>query len=197
MHHVIFVPGLGDRKQPLSTILRSLWQNRGLQTEVFLFGWNDEEGTFSDKQELLLGKVDHLISEEHAVSLVGISAGGSAVLNAFVERPHQIHRVVNVCGRLQRGENVKPTLEKASERHPLFAASVRQCEERLSHISPDQASQILTMRPIFDEVVPMSTVPIIGARNVRIFSFFHMPSISLALTCFRGEIIDFLTGEPN
>ena len=52
--------------------------------------------------------------------------------------------------------------------------------------------KILTLRPLFDEVVPPYTVPIQGARNEITPSIEHVISIALNMTLFKRKIINFI-----
>ena len=55
-----------------------------------------------------------------------------------------------------------------------------------------ERKKIMTLRPLFDEVVPPFTVPIKGAKNKITFSLEHSLSIALNMTLFKKQIIDFI-----
>ena len=98
-HQVIYVTGLGDdRSYGQITILKS-WRLWGLKPHYFPFKWADKE-PFEPKFQRLLAKIDDLSTDGNYVSLVGVSAGASAVLNAYAERKN-LTGVVCICGKIQ------------------------------------------------------------------------------------------------
>jgi len=101
-HSVIVVSGLSDETKKLEWATNH-WQRHGLKPLVYSMGWQNNETDFQPKLERLTATVDRLADKGDTVSLVGISAGGSAVINAFFERRDIIHKIVNICGRLTVG----------------------------------------------------------------------------------------------
>jgi carboxylesterase type B len=154
--------------------------------------WQGKEKDFERKLEKVVALIDTYCADGYTVSLLGTSAGGSAVVNAFAMRKDKIHRVINVCGRLRKGENVFPTLEKASLTSKSFYDSIIQCENNLKTLSPRECQQILTFRPLFDELVPSSTVSVPGAKNIILPTIAHILSISIAMTVFSKKIAEFV-----
>jgi len=127
-HHVIYVPGLSDERKSYEFIINK-WKLYGIIPHVHRVGWKDGENSFEQKLQRLVKEVRQYIKQGHIVSLVGGSAGGSAVLNVFLEVP-EINAVVNICGRLRAGNNVSPTLEQAAAESPAFKESVKLFEKR-------------------------------------------------------------------
>ncbi len=195
-HHVLVVPGLGGENIGFKKIVDS-WKKYGFTPHVHDVGWKDGENEIKPKLERLIKVIDELHSNGEIVSLVGISAGGSAVLNAFYARKNKIHRVVNVCGRLRAGQNVFPSLEFASRQSPAFGESVTLFESREPSLTDADRSKILTIRAIFDEVVPTSTTTLPGAINIRLFSIEHILSIVAAMTIYVRPMIEFLHESPH
>jgi hypothetical protein len=190
-HIVIVVPGLGDNKGKFSA-LAPLWKKwYGIELVVHLFPWYGKE-SFETRLQRLVQKIDTLSDQGYTVSLMGTSAGGSAVMNAYGLRKHKIHRVVNVCGRLRRGERVLPTLEIAAIKSATFKESVLACESLLATLSPHDLRKIMTVRSFYDELVPTATIPVDGAHNIRILSVEHIISILLALTAYSSSVASFL-----
>jgi hypothetical protein len=74
---------LGDEVKKISWAV-GYWRRHGLEPLVHAVGWHDESQEFPPKLELLLEMIDQYASRGDRVSLVGCSAGGSAVLNAFL-----------------------------------------------------------------------------------------------------------------
>ncbi|MFA9288568.1 MAG: hypothetical protein ACEQSA_01680 [Weeksellaceae bacterium] len=189
-HHLIVVPGLNGSNFLFQAILKLL-QLYGYQVTVFEPHWKTSEAL-----EIKISRLNKAIKDidhNNKLSLLGTSAGGSLVINVFSKQNKRIHKVVNVCGRLRAGKNVKPTLKNASKRSKSFEQSVLLCEAEQKNLSQNAKSNILTIRPLFDEIVPTSTVSIEGAVNKQIIAIEHMISIILALTMYFNIIDQFLT----
>lgn len=154
--------------------------------------WQGIEQDFELKLERVVALIDTYCAYGYTVSLLGTSAGGSAVVNAFTMRKDKIHKVINICGRLRKGENVFPTLEKASLTSESFYDSVIQCETNLKNLTKEDCKRILTFRPLFDELVPSSTVSVPGATNIILPTIEHILSISIAMTVFSKKIAGFV-----
>ncbi|HZE87216.1 MAG TPA: hypothetical protein VE090_03335 [Methylomirabilota bacterium] len=189
-HHVIYVPGLDDGRKGYELIIHR-WSLFGIIPHVHRIGWKDGENNFSPKLQKLVEVVDNLIKQGKIVSLVGGSAGGSAVLNTFLERS-QINAVVNVCGRLRAGENISPPLEQAARKSPAFRESVDLFEKKEQNMTSAQRSQVLTLTPLWDEIVPKSTVFLKGANNKTLPSVEHMISGLMSMTVFSPIIMQFI-----
>ncbi|MDO8429191.1 MAG: hypothetical protein Q7S88_01045 [Candidatus Daviesbacteria bacterium] len=192
-HSVIIIPGLGDRY--LSTKLSTVdWKNRlDLNPYIHLAPWKDDE-EFHFKLKRLTDLIDYLVSQG-SVSLVGISAGWSLVVNAYSQRREDITRLVNVCGRGSAGKNVRPNLTYSAKKSPAFKQSVLAAEKVLPTLSDSDLRKIMTIRGLYDEAVPLSTIPILGAKNIQIPSLGHVPTITIAMTIARGPMVKFLQSE--
>lgn len=188
-HHVIYVPGLDDSRRGYELIIKR-WSVYGVVPHVYRIGWKDEKVSFHSKLKKLTSYIDRL-PNKGLVSLIGASAGGSAVLNTYIERP-QIHAVINLCGRLKEGKNAHPSLDFASRKSPAFKESVKLFEKREPNMTATQRGKVLTIAPLWDEVVPRSTVSLSGAANKTIPSVEHMLSGLLCITIFSPLIFKFI-----
>ncbi len=157
--------------------------------------WQGPEQELSPKLEGITALIDTHHAEGYRVSLLGTSAGGSAAINAFVLRKDKVHRVINVCGRLRRGDGAQPTLGKAARTSRSFYDSVLACEEHVAKFTNEDCRKILTFRPLFDELVPPSTVTVPGAKNVRLPTIEHIMSIVSAITMFSRSIVECIQEE--
>ncbi len=193
-HQVIVVPGLGGSSSLLRTFVRS-WKRFGIIPEVFEMNWRDEHTDFDTQLGRLIQRIDQLHRTGTRVSLVGTSAGGSAVLNAYCAQTEKTHRVINVCGRMIAGQKVFPSLQTASRTSTIFHTSVLTCERNVSKLPTKDRSRILTIQPIFDEIVPITTMTIPGSRLMKIWSLEHLLSIGVAMTVYKAQIIQFLQDE--
>lgn len=190
-HYLVIIPGLGDNDKKFNFVVRNWEKEYKIIPHIHLMPWKDKR-SFTPKLKRLLLLIDNLYKNGNEVSLLGTSAGGSAVINAFCKRKNKISKVINVCGRLREGKNVFPTLRQAAMTSPSFEESVLLCEANLEKLSKKDKSKIMTIKPLFDEVVPGSTVAISGANNAVIFSVEHIVSIVLAVTLYSKKIMEFL-----
>lgn len=194
-HHIVYVPGLSDQSfinRNLSSRLPVIWGLYGFKTHIIYPHWQ-EGNSFHPKLSRILQKIDELNSLGYRVSLVGQSAGAGAVLNAFCERREMINGVINICGRVRTGAGVRPTLEIAGKNSLAFVESVLFFERKNEPSLNDQdRKKIMTVRSLWDEVVPKSTVPIIGAKNIVIPFVEHSLSGIVACTLYSAVILGFL-----
>lgn len=193
-HKVIVVPGLGNENK-LHALLVKWWKIFGIETYVCGVNWKVEESGFDKKMRKIIGLIDKLTNDDSEVSLVGTSAGGSAVLNAYFERRDKIHRVVNDGGRLRSGDALFYTFDRATAKSPSFRESVLRAEKLEQRLTVTDRQKIMTVRPVFDEIVPPNTVGIKGAKNIVIPSVDHPLSNALALTLFAWPIIRFIKSK--
>lgn len=189
-HHVIIVPGLGNN------IAALMWSTKGWSRDRFIphifdARWKTEEPGLQPKLDRAIALVDELTAHGETVSLIGNSAGSSFVLNLFAARKNKIHKVIINCGRVRAGDWPWHTFAQATKDSPSFKESVLRSEKVISTLSKADKKKILTLRPLFDEVVPPYTVTIPGVTNIVIPSVEHVVSMSLYLTLFRGKIFDF------
>lgn len=105
-HHIIYVPGLGDYKTYGQNIAIQIWRLFGFRPHYFPLFWQDVAG-FKHKLDRLEKFIAGLQKSGDIVSLVGTSAGASAVLNAYVNNM-QVAGVVYICGKINHPENVSP-----------------------------------------------------------------------------------------
>lgn len=194
-HHVIYVPGLDDSRKGYELFINK-WRFYGIVPHVHRVGWNDGEKSFEPKLKKLVSEINSLIKKGHIVSLVGGSAGGSAVLNAFTQQP-KINAVVNLCGRLRAGKNVTPSLEWAARNSPAFKESVLMFEKREPGMRKEQRSRVLTFSPIWDEIVPRTTISLPGATNKTLPSIEHMLSGFLGMTLFSPIVVGFIKDKAK
>ena len=197
-HNVIFIHGLGDRQDPLKWAVRG-WQKHNLEPIMHSVGWRDKELSFEPKLNRLVEMIDEISEKGDLVSLVGTSAGGSAALNAFVERKEVVHKVINVCGRLRTGPTSGfRSFEAKSKSSPSFAESVKLFESREESLSDADKQKIMTVRAMFgDELVPPETTILQGAYNTTVPTIEHVLSITAALTIFSQPLITFLKSEAH
>lgn len=192
--HVIYVSGLNDKsfiKKVFACLLVLIWKFYGYRGHPIALEW--ETGTeFAPKLDRLVSKIDELYAGGDKVFLIGSSAGGSAVLNAYAQRLYMVKGVANLSGRLRRGENVKPTLEEAAKHSEAFEKSVLLFEKiNEPTLSEMDRMKVLTITPSFDRVVPASTVSLKGATNCIAKIPTHSLAGILLPTVFIGMVFEF------
>lgn len=194
-HHIIMIPGLKDQnifqRYALNFVAAS-WRRFDVYTHPYSPHWEDGD-TFEHKLAGITELIDDLSDQGHIVSLFGLSAGGSAVLNAFCQNRTRINAVVNATGRVREGKNVKPTLDVASKNSPAFRQSVLLFEKvNEPSLTPADRKRIMTIRPLWDEIVPSATVPVPGATNVIIPVREHLWAGVYTSTIYASKVIDFI-----
>jgi hypothetical protein len=196
-HQVIIIPGLGDKTTKLSLATRH-WRRYDLEPVIHSIGWHDEK-KFQSKLQIFVSMIDEFVKNGDRVSLVGCSAGGSAVLNAFLKRKTKVHKVINVCGRLQKGvEQGYRSFTSRTASSPAFAESVKLVEQQEQFLSTRDRKRIMTVRPLwYDEVVPEKTAMLSGAYNTIVPIPGHVFGITMALTLFSRPLITFLKSEEG
>lgn len=167
-HHLVIVPGLSDQsllQKKAMELLPLYWKRYGVVGHVVAPNWEDGE-SFKIKLRKILKVIDKLVDKGYEVSVLGLSAGGSAALNAFAERKKVLGGVVNGTGRLREGRNVRPSLAWAARNSQAFAESVLLFEHKNEPtLAKSDRKKIMTLRPLLDEVVPSPTVAVPGADN--------------------------------
>lgn len=191
--HVVVIPGLGNEIQK-HIWASDRWKKFGIIPHVFDAKWKTEENGFKQKLDEALRLVDSLIKTDKKVSIIGNSAGSSLAINIFGERRGKIHRVVVNCGRVRTGDWPWFTFDQAAASSPSFRESVLRSEHIIPKLSGTERRKILTLRPLFDEIVPPWTVPIAGATNEITPSVEHVVTIALNMTLLSGRVIKFLRG---
>lgn len=190
-NHIIIIPGLGNRVDEHVWATRS-WGEFGIIPHVFDTRWQVEEKGFPEKLGRLLELVDSLSRADSRISIIGNSAGSSLALNLFAKRKRSIDRIIINCGRVREGDWPWFTFNQATARSPSFKDSVLHSQKNEGTLTPDDRRKILTIRPLFDEVVPPTTITIPGAINRVIPTIEHSFTIMLTMTILRKQIIDFV-----
>ena len=189
-HHLIFVPGLGDDNLILHWEIKR-FENDGFIVHIHPAPWRNQKENLQSKLKRLISLIDKLSNDDDLVSLVGISAGASFVLNAYIQKKNKIAGVVNLFGRLNAG-NHTPSLSFASRGNPVFKGSVLRFERSESKLTDTDRKKVLTIRAMLDETVPLATTPLKGAKNIQVPLVEHTLSIFLGILIYRKLITEFL-----
>lgn len=188
-HNVVFAPGLGD-DNPLLRWEMKRFESNGFVVHVHPAPWGNKNEELKPKLERLIRLIENLAASGDKVSLVGISAGASLVLNAYILKTNKITGVVNLFGRLRSKSS--PSLNFAARNSSAFKESVLMFEKNETKLTNADRKKILTVRAMFDETVPLSTTPLAGAKNIQVPLIEHTLSIYLGVLIYKRVITDFL-----
>lgn len=187
--HVIYVPGVGDTNPEIQRWAVNLWKWWGVDAELFQIKWA-ENAEWQTKLASLLSRIDELKAKDKSVALVGASAGGSAVINAYAARKTNIAGVVTLCAKLKNPSDIGPKYRNAN---PPLIASVTDSDKALLAFDAEDRARILTRRALYDEVVTTKTDSMVeGARNQIIPTPFHALTIGLQLIFGAPGFLRFL-----
>ncbi|HSW99102.1 MAG TPA: hypothetical protein VLF71_04640 [Candidatus Saccharimonadales bacterium] len=186
--HIIYVPGLGDGRVAGQQWAANTWRCWGAEAEIVRMGWSDAE-PWPAKLQRLLARIDQLAVAGHTVGLVGVSAGASAVVNAFAQRKKQVVGCVLICGAVNNPDAIG---EGYRQHDPAFVASAYACEKALRTIGAKDRRRILSRYALADMAVrrPDSRIP--GAHNQLVPTVGHAITIAIQITLGAPSFIRFL-----
>lgn len=191
-HRVLIAPGLDGRVWGIRLVTWNWPTKHGLLPEAIPITWKDNV-PLAPKLQTIVDRIDYYSSKGNQVSLIGSSAGGSLMLNAFVERKSIVYKVVNLSGFMRQGRRKGiRSFSRRSAASSAFKESVLRFEKAEPSLTQTDRKKILTVRPQFgDELVPPETVVINGALNTTIPFGEHILSIAAAFILYR-PVITFL-----
>ncbi len=164
-----------------------------MQPVVVPVTWKDNE-PLDPKLSRVAELIDRFSGEGARVDLVGCSASGPLMLLAFMARKDAVSRVVNVGGFLRPGSRQGfRSFSKRSAKSPAFREAVLRCAELEPSLTAVDRAKILTVRPVFDELVPPETVTVPQATNLTVPMPEHVLGIGLTLIKY-DPVIRFLQG---
>lgn len=186
MHLIIYIPGLGkERSLARQRWIVCRWNNSNTKAIFLEPKWNDHSEGYDDKLKRLKKTITELeISKYSKITFFGTSAGGTLGLNLFSLFAHYTQtRFVCICGKLT-GPNLIGA--KYSKPHPALVPSVKHTVRLIKEdLKIDRKDRLLSVIPLYDEVVSNKCMKIEGARHKRQLTFLHVPSIALGITLFR------------
>lgn len=176
---LIIIPGLGDhiaRYRPLAV----LWSFLGYDVRIFSFGWKNEQENFQIALERLLKYLGNFPSQ---VNIIGISAGGSAAINAIYLRPEKVDKVVTVAAAFKYISR-------------LTNQKLKDSIENLSTIDNSNTHHnILSLHGFYDQKVPIDSTKHLNTKQMAIPMVGHRCIIFIALTVYARRIRRFLLGD--
>ncbi len=188
--HIIYIPGLGNSGFGCM-LLRLRLGHQKFAFHILRMYWGDG-GTFESKLNKTLQKVDELTQNGDKVSIVGSSAGGTMAANAFLKLPDKIERVITISSPLTTGGQTRPRLERTDHGIPVVKAALAELDAASERLTPTQRSNVMIMRPFYDQVVPTASMFLKGAHIKTFFGFMHFLNLVIAQLFYARDIADFL-----
>ena len=186
--HVIYVPGIADNIYHVQSLLVRTWRWSGVYGHCHEMPWLGPV-SYDLKFQSLLDEIDKYSAEGHEVALIGVSAGASAVLNAYVARPDTIKGVVLLCPKINYPETVS---QKTYARNPAFKESLHQLQGNLAKLTAHQKKRILMCYSPSDGTVPYEASVIPGVQERRLLSLRHPRAIIYGITFGAPSFLRFL-----
>jgi predicted peptidase len=181
--NVIYLPGIGDHRPWLQDKIIKLWRLFGIRAEFQAVGWASDEA-FEDKLQKIIKRIDDLSADGQRLALVGVSAGASAALNAYMARPEKIEAVIFIAGKLF-GTDIQ--IHYFSE-NPAFEASLFMSDAAVQRLTDADRHKMLYVYTSRDRTVWPSVNHIFGVRQKKVFAFSHISAIYLTIL-FHGRLI--------
>ncbi|OGK39905.1 hypothetical protein A3A74_05475 [Candidatus Roizmanbacteria bacterium RIFCSPLOWO2_01_FULL_35_13] len=194
MHILLLVPGLGNYDRILK-FWTKVFTKDDFKIIVCNVDWKKGERNFEDKINIVENRIVELVSKKHEVSVMGLSAGGSIALAAFHALNKKVRFAVTVCSCLKLNYDNTKREKEIFELFPSYRKAVQFFENTvLPELTLEEKKRILTIRPIFDEIVPVQTMIIEGANNFRLFLARHI-SLYIILFFFSSYIFKFINSH--
>lgn len=167
---VVIIPGIGDHT-PIYDIFAWVLRRIGYDTHVVPFGWSNYYADINTKTRDFLHKLDAIAGKDE-VYLIGVSAGGTAAVHVFANR-ESVRRVAVISSPFADFEDLQ---------NRLLADSIVAVRHDLEVMEPTDKASILSVFGLYDQTVPTHMSQPEGVRTKRIWTFWHAPTIFIALT---------------
>lgn len=186
-HHLIYVPGLGDRFSYGQDIAINFWRFYGFSPHYLALKWRKNDG-MEVKLDKIFSKIDELSRNGSKVSLVGASAGASAVLNAYAKRK-SLTSVIYICGKINRPEAVGTQIYQVN---PDFKRSLAVLKGNVDSLSAAELSKILNLHPVTDQTVAPADTQIAGVTEQIVPGRTHATGIFAGIIFGAPKIAKFI-----
>lgn len=187
-HYIIYVPGIRDDLLGIQSLLLQLWRLGGVHPVMLTMPWHGDE-SFKPKLSRLIAKVDDYQKQGHRVSLIGASAGASAILNAYVQRKDKINTVAYICGKINRPDTVS---DRIYMRNPAFKNSLIMLQDSLMQLDAADKRKLHSFYSPADTTVPHADTIIKGVTEHRLPALTHLWAILYALSFGSGKLLHLL-----
>jgi pimeloyl-ACP methyl ester carboxylesterase len=150
--------------------------------------WGDKK-PWLPKFQRLLARIDELSEQNQPVALVGVSAGASAVINAYAARKDKVAGVVCIAGKINRPEAID---HRYYVNNISFVTSAHDCVQALQTLTASDRARILSRYAVLDERVTRQDSLVPGAHNRLSPTIGHVPTIAAQLILGAPSFLRFL-----
>jgi pimeloyl-ACP methyl ester carboxylesterase len=154
--------------------------------------WGDKQ-PFQAKFDGLLTLVD-VLTRTGSVSLVGSSAGATAVINAYAARPKSIRAVVCIAGKINNPQTIG---EHYLRDNPAFGESAQLAVSSLGQLGQTEREHILSLFAAADPIVPSGDSIVVGALNRRVLTVGHSVTIAAQLVFGAPLFLRFIKQQKQ
>lgn len=183
-HYIIYIPGLGDRYDPLRRFLLFFWRIFGVTVEHVPMKWYDGK-SYEQKYKRVDSAIRNAQTLGYTVSVIGESAGGSMAMNVFA-RNDSIYRMISLCGV---NTARSPIASSIFRKGPAFETSVSTIADSQTDVKKQKIEHVTSITALYDPTVPIGRNMIPGARHVKLWSVGHFPTIVLALSLLSFIVV--------
>ena len=171
-----------------STLIRS-WRFHGVRGHCHAIPWAGEEA-WQSKFQRLLDEIDEYAGQGHKVSLVGASAGASAVLNAYAERRDKVAGVGLYMCQGQCAGTV--SARNLCQESGFQGSSLELLQGNLKKLTAADKAKMRSYYSPNDGTVPYATTVIKGVDETRLPALRHGRAILYSLSFGFPKLIRFL-----
>lgn len=144
--------------------------------------WTNK-GTLDQKTAVIDQAIDR--AGDKRVVLVGESAGGSMVVHMMARRD-DINTGITVCGKNSHPETVS---QQYLGKSVAFRTLMERLNESLDSMTSKRRSQITSVTPLYDGLVPVYEMLPMGFKRIRVFSVGHFATILMMLTIYSPIVV--------
>jgi pimeloyl-ACP methyl ester carboxylesterase len=192
-HHVIYVPGIRDDVYKIQSTLIKLWRIYGVHGHCHEIPWFGQED-YKSKVQRLLDEIDEYADAGYKVSLIGASAGASAVLNAYVERKEKISGLIYIVAKINGPDTVS---KRTYQVNPAFKTSMYLLQDNLKRIYDTDKSIMRSYYSPVDKVIPYKATVIMGVEEKALPKLRHGFAIIYSLSLGVRPILNFLKSTQS
>ena len=187
-HHVIYIPGIHDDAYRVQGLIVKIWWLLGVHGHCHVMPWAGQAG-YEFKIQRLRSEIDKYSGRGHRVSLIGASAGASAVLNLYIEDPNKISGVSLICPKINRPETVS---QKTYAANPAFRIALELLQSNVTKLTATDKSRVTVYYSPKDGVVSYADGRIPAVQERRLPPVRHGFAIIYALTLGSPRLLNRL-----
>ncbi len=174
--HYIYIPGLGDRLDPLRRLALQRWRGPNAQVTLVAMRWADKTETYEQKYARIAEVIKR--SDGQKIILVGESAGGAMALLAFSRHMEQVSGVVTICGYNHGASDIGQMYRR---RNPALHSLLLKTDEIVRQLSSEARQRVTVMYSDHDNTVTAKHSRINGTREIVLHKPGHFMNIGRVL----------------